>query len=97
MSIKNSFVGKVDGTAYISPNSTTPISVTYAIITNIYGSTVTINLQLERQSVAHYVIPHDLQIATGDSLEFTDSRVLLPNDRLILLSSGSVDFYFSLE
>jgi len=92
---KKSDAGKVDGRRVIWPHNTTPISISYGIITNITNSIVTINLMLERQHQSHYIIPAYTQLQAGSSLELPDGRVLHPNDKMILLSSGSVDFFMS--
>lgn len=94
---KKSILGKVDGRAVIQSPTTaaTSISLTYGIITNTDSSTITINLQIERANVAYYVIPKYLSLQQGESLELPDGRVLQPSDKLILLTSGSVDYLFS--
>lgn len=70
-------------------------NIAYFIITNLTGGTVTINLKIQRNGANTQVSPLNLQLAQGEC--YTDrNMVILQDELLILLASGSVNYYFSM-
>lgn len=87
-----------NNTVELDPNTQIPMSIEYAILTNVSPSTATVNLKLKKAellNLTYYVMPQNIQIASGDSIEFTDPRVMMPRDKMYLISDHSVDYYFN--
>ncbi len=96
---RNNIKGFVSATTTVlQSGSTIPLSINYAILTNPCPTTITVNMGMKTfgGNFIIPVMPSGIQIASYDSVEFTDPKVMLPSDKLYLISSNSISYFFSL-
>ena len=73
-----------------------PYKITYYNIVNKSGGSVTINVGILYGSTFS-IVPYNLVLNSGDAFFSDDKELVLAGHQIFLTTTGSVDYYFSLE
>jgi len=75
-----------------------PSSILSGIITNNTGGNVTVNVYVRDINVVDVrIAPKDNSLAAGASFYLPDDITLLAGSAILITSSGSIDYYISLD
>lgn len=75
-----------------------PQSILSGIITNNTGGNVTVNIYVRNINVVDVrIAPKDNSLAAGASFYLPNDITLLAGSSILITSSGSIDYYISLD
>lgn len=91
------FAGNISGSIFqVAANIPSGI-MTYSIV-NKSGAGVTVNLYISDNNGSDIsIIPMDLTLNAGDTLYSSNGVRVLSGSSIYIVTSGSIDYYFSVE
>ncbi len=90
------FKGNTTG-SIMSQEFDIPAKIRYYTLTNVSGGSITVSMFIIADGSAVHQLPYGLTLDDGDMVVCDDEILLLEAFTINIITSGSLDYYFTLE